>query len=525
MESEISRRSLLKGAGGLLFLGAGGSLLGACSSSSSAGTSTTHVVRSANNSGALALDPGVGADEGTFTVKRHVFSTVTKVDQVSGTVTPWLLSGLPKQLDSHTWQLSVKPNVKFQDGSPLTASDVAYSLNRLNSKSLNSIYANIFGGWTMTAKGDTTVVLELDKPFAFVLNRLGQLAVVPEALIKKIGDKAYGLKPVGSGPFRFVSWPGASQAAPITLKRASAYSLGELPSIAGVAISTILDDTARLTALQSGSIDLSTAVAPNLFSGLSGVGKSSANGSEYDAIMMNNNRAPFNDKRVRMALAHAIDRDAIIKAVWKGFAQPAYGPLPPWHWASNPHGKKLEYNVDTAKSLLRQAGYTSGGPEIELMFPNSSTSTAMGTIVTSQLSAVGFKVKPKTGEVNSLYSTVLTKNPTFQAFAMYGNTGLFGYDPDIWYRWLYYGIPGTFLNVTHAQQDPIDKAIDAAAAVDAADRDAQKKAYFALQDMLAEECEMVHIDTRNNLQSWSNNLQGYSVSVDNIPDLNAVSWK
>jgi ABC-type transport system substrate-binding protein len=159
------------------------------------------------------------------------------------------------------------------------------------------------------------------------------------------------------------------------------------------------------------------------------------------------------------------------------------------------------------------------------MFPNSTVNTAMGTIVTSQLQAAGFKVKTKTGEVNSLYNSVLGSNPTFQAFAMYGNTGLFGYDPDIWYRWLYYGSPGTFLNVTAAEQAPISKAIDDAATIDASDRDAQKKAYFGLQDMLTEACEMVHIDCRDNLEGWSNSLEDYSISIDNIPDLNSVKWK
>lgn len=528
---EHSRREVLKGAGGLLALAGGSGLLAACGGTSTGGTGSTGgtpnraaTVSIANASGALALDPRVGADEGTFLVKKHVFSTVTKVNPVSGVVTPLLAAELPSKIDDHTWQVKLKPNVKFQDGSAMTASDLAFTLNSMNSKSLNSLYAAIFGAWKATAKDSTTVILTLEKPFAAVPARLGILAVVPQKVVEKIGDKAFGLHPVGTGPFDFVSWPGASQAAPIKLSRAHSYSLGSLPSIGGLSMTTILDDSARINSLLSGASDICTLVAPDLYQGLSNSAvKAKGNGSTYDAIMMNNNKAPFNDKRVRMALGYAIDRDAIIKTVWNGLAVPAYGPLPPWHWAYNPNGTKLEYNVAKAKSLLAQAGYTSGGPEIQLMFPNSTTSTAMGTIVTSQLQAAGFKVTPKTGEVNSLYSTVF--NRTFQAFAMYGNTGLFGYDPDIWYRWLYYGSPGTFLNVTPAQQAPIDKAIDAAATISSSDRTAQKGAYFALQNMLADECEMVHIDTRDNAQAWSKQLHGYTISPDNIPDLVHVTWE
>lgn len=528
MEYEITRRAALQGAGGLIVLIGGGSLLSACggsSGSSGKGGGANRVIHIANGSGALALDPRVGADEGTFSVKKHVFSTLTTVNPVTGIVTPLLASALPTKLDDRTWQVALKPNLKFSDGSPLTADDVVFTIASMNSKTLNSLYTAIFGGWTATAKDSNTVVIALDKPFAAVPARLAQIAIVPKAIVEKVGDKAFGLNPVGSGPFEFVSWPGASQAAPITLKRAGSYSLGDLPAIGGITVTTILDDSARLTSLQSGSSDVCTQVAPNLYAGLSGVSKDKANGSMYDAIMLNNNKAPFNDKRVRMAVAHAIDREAIIKTVWNSLAAAAYGPLPPWHWASNPDGKKLSYDVQAAKSLLAEAGFANGGPEIELMFPNSTSSSAMGTIVASQLQAAGFKVTTKTGEVNSLYNSVLGGNPTFQAFVMYGNTGLFGYDPDIWYRWIYYGSPGTFLNTTPAQQAPISAAIDAAATIDDSDRDAQKKAYFALQDMLTDECEMVHIDTRNNIEAWNKSLGGYSVPVDNIPDLKTVTWK
>jgi peptide/nickel transport system substrate-binding protein len=527
MGYEVSRRTVMKSAGGLILSLGGGGLLAACggtSTGTNGGTSSARATVSiANGSGALALDPRVGADEGTFLVKKHVFSTVTKVNPVSGAVTPLLAAELPSKIDEHTWQVKLRPNVAFQDGSVMTAADLAFTLNSMNSKSLNSLYTAIFGGWSAKVKDDSTVVITLEKPFAALPARLGILAVVPEKVVEKVGNKAFGLKPVGTGPFDFVSWPGASQAAPITLKRAAKYSLGSLPSIGGLSMTTILDDSARINSLLSGASDICTLVAPNLYASLSSsVVKAKGNGSLYDAIMMNNNKAPFDDKRVRMAVAHAIDREAIIKTVWDGLAMPAYGPLPPWHWASNPNGKKLDYDVAAAKSLLAQAGYSSGGPRIELMFANSTTSTAMGTIVTSQLQAAGFKVTPKTGEVNSLYSSVF--NRSFQAYAFYGNTGLFGYDPDIWYRWLYYGSPGTFLNVTKAQQAPIDEAIDNAAAIGATDREAQKNAYFALQDMLTNECEMVHIDTRYNTQAWSKSLHNYSISVDDIPDLNAVTW-
>lgn len=525
---QYSRRDVLRGGGLLAVAGGGSGLLAACSGTSAGSTKSApiraHIVSAVNASGALALDPRVGADAGTFFVKKSVFSTVTSVNPVTGVVTPLLAAEMPTQIDAHTWQVKLKPNVRFQDGSLMTADDLAFTLNSMNSKSLNSLYTAIFGGWSATAKDSTTVIISLAKPFANVPTRLGILAVVPQKVVERVGNKAFGLHPVGTGPFNFVSWPGASQAAPITVKRARSYSLGALPLVGGASLTTILDDSARIDSLLSGVSDICTRVPQNLYATLSGsVTKAEGNGSTYDAIMLNNNKAPFNDKRVRQAVAHAIDRSAIIKTVWDGLALPAYGPLPPWHWAYNPNGVELSYDAATARSLLAQAGYSSGGPEIELMFPNSTSSTAMGTIVMAQLQAAGFKVTPKTGEVNSLYGPVF--NRTFQAFVMYGNTGLFGYDPDIWYRWLYYGSPGTFLNVTPAQQAPIDRAIDAAANISPSDRTAQKNAYFALQNMLAEECEMVHIDCRYNVQAWSKSLHNYSISPDNIPDLLAASWQ
>ncbi|HEY1489017.1 MAG TPA: ABC transporter substrate-binding protein, partial [Micromonosporaceae bacterium] len=259
MENQVSRRGFLQGTGGLLALGFGGSgLLAACGGSDTSGSNnnkgngSTAVIKIANGSGALQLDPRIGSDEGTFTVKKHVFRTITSVDPQTGTITPVLAAALPTKIDDNTWQIKLKPNLKFSDGSTLTASDVEFTLNSMVSKSLNSIYTAIFGGWSAKAKDDTTVIVSLEKPFAAVPARLALLAIVPKAVVDKVGNKAYGLHPVGSGPFEFVNWPGASQAAPITLKRAKSYSLGSLPDIGGLTITTILDDSARLTSLQSG---------------------------------------------------------------------------------------------------------------------------------------------------------------------------------------------------------------------------------------------------------------------------------
>ena len=528
----ITRRRAL----GFMGLGATSAFLAACGTSStpapaaSAGGGspapkpTTAVAKTGGtvtigvqDSIAADLDPRSGTDNAAFFVKGQCFQTLLILDPKSGVITPGLASEMPKQTDDLTWEMKLRPGVLWHDGSTVTTKDVKYTLDLVNNKEFNSLFINTFNFIkSVEVVDDTNLRFHLGQPFGAFLDRMSGFAPVPEAAAEKLGRDAYKRKPIGNGPW-IVSEVVPEQT--ITLKPFDKWA-GDKVKLDSVVWKRYADGAARVTALQSSAIDVTISVPPDIFPilGTGGIVTGTVPATSYDGVAFNCGKAPFNNKLVRQAFAHAINREELIQVAWGGQATPAWGPLPPWHWATNPNGKRQEHDPEKAKALLAQAGVTVP-VQFELLGQNAGPQLLMVTTLQAQLQKVGFAPTLKLADGDSAYAFVDDKS--WQAFNFYGDTGLLGLDPDIWYRWLQYGT--FFNNSTEAENQKFKDAIDAAAKIGSDKKDERLKAYWALQDLLAEEERIIHIDGRNVFNAWRDNVAGYQPTYNNVPNMSVVS--
>lgn len=321
------------------------------------------------------LDPHVSAADVVAVIDRNVFDSLVYQD-ASGKLHPWLATSWKVSPDLETFTFNLRPGVKFQDGTPLTAQVVKENFDHIAAPSTKSQYAvNLLGPYYKgtTATGKLTVRVAFSKPFAPFLQAASTAYLGIESG-KAIETNAAGLcsKPVGSGPFSFVSYAPNQQ---LVLKKNPAYDWApaqlhhEGPAYLNQVTFRILPvDAVRLGALTSGQVDAIADVPPGQVSSLKSKGlqffRSDAPGGNYN-LYLNTQRAPFNSLPVRQAFQRSIDLNTLVKTLYFGQYQRAWSPIGP---TTVGYDKSTEgswpYSVDAANKLLDQAGYTqktSGG--------------------------------------------------------------------------------------------------------------------------------------------------------------------
>jgi ABC-type transport system substrate-binding protein len=206
---------------------------------------------------------------------------------------------------------------------------------------------------------DHTVAITTHKPYGALLNTLahGSGGVVSPAGVRKHGAN-FKLNPVGAGPYMVEKWDVGSE---LVLKRFDAYWGGKAP-FARIVLKHVPDPSTRLAALQSGQADVINAVPLESVAQLQAVPAVEVIARpalRTFGFGLNLNRKAFQDVRVRQALNHAVDRDALIKAVFRGYATPIDSPLSPFTTGYAPVGS-YDYSPDRARQLLAEAGWKPG---------------------------------------------------------------------------------------------------------------------------------------------------------------------
>ena len=319
----------------------------------------------------------------------NVFEGLTRFGP-DGSVQPGLAASWTISDDGLSYTFQLREGVTFHDGTTFEASDVVFSLDRARAEDSTNAQKALFAGIeSVEALGDSSVRIDLAAPqgnFLFNLAWGDAVMVAPESIgdIKNL--------PIGTGAFRFEQWRRGDQ---ISLSRNADY-WGEPASLEAATFKFISEPTAAYAAMLAGDIDAfySYPAPENLaqferdprFTVLSG-------NTEGETILaMNNQQAPFNDIRVRKAVSHAIDRQAIIDGAMFGYGTPIGSHFAP----HNPDYVDLTANAAfdpaLARDLLAHAGYAEGF-STTLKLPPPSYARRGGEIIAAQLREVGIEAE------------------------------------------------------------------------------------------------------------------------------------
>lgn len=334
------------------------------------------------------LDPhgAQSVEDVTHSVVQHVMETLVRRD-ASGNLQP-LLAKEWKNPDPTTWSFTLQANARFHDGSKVTSSDVKASLERV--VALKGALAPQFAQVDAVATPDeSTVQIKTKTPIGTLLANMALVPIAPAAQVNVAG---FFNKPIGSGPYKVVSW---NADADLKLEANPEY-WGEPPGLKSIVFRYYPEVAPRVTALETGEVDFTWRLGPDQLRGLQGNADlkiDSVPGDIYYFIWMNSSRQLFADKRVRQAMAYALDVDKMLKDLLPGVAKRQTAPIP-----SNVFGYAAQtpYNYDPAKAkqLLAEAGVPNGFEAGLIWNPGSAPlDRELLQAMTSYWNAIGVRVK------------------------------------------------------------------------------------------------------------------------------------
>ena len=324
-------------------------------------------------------------------VHYNILEGLTKIN-VDGSVSPLLAERWTMDADGKAFTFMLRKGVKFQDGSDFDASAVKFSFERAKGeKSTNKAKGAVFSNISHISTPDAhTLVIVLDKPDGNFLFRMGENTAV--ILHPKTADSA-ATKPVGTGPYKLESWTKGSG---IVLSKWDGYRDAARVALRRVIFRFINDPAAQVAALMAGDIDgmprfgafqsLSQFKSDKRFA----VEMGSTAGKGIMAI--NNKRKPFDDVRVRRALAHAIDKKAFIDGVLEGNAKPIGSHMAPTDAGYVDLTQQYPFDPEKAKALLKEAGVQTP-LNVTLTLPPPPYARKGGEVLAAQLAKIGVNAK------------------------------------------------------------------------------------------------------------------------------------
>lgn len=302
-----------------------------------------------------SLDPhgAVAVEESTAVILSMVLDTLIDRDPETGDLVPALATAWEATTET-SWTFTLREGVTYHDGSDFTSADVKASLERVLELEgpLAPLWALVD---TIEAPDPLTVVINTTEPMGTVPVNATLLFIGPA---DRIAEEGFWNEPVGMGPFKFVSWVPDSE---LVAEAFTDYWDGS-PTVQRVVIRDIPEPSARITALETGEIDFTYAIAPDQLPALQENANLTINSTPsyaYYFNWFNGQREPFTDARVRQAMWYALDVEAMATELMQGVGQVAQAPIPSTVFGFAPQ-TPYAYDPEKAMALLEEAGYPDG---------------------------------------------------------------------------------------------------------------------------------------------------------------------
>ena len=504
-DRRVPRRVLLRGVGGATALALAGCVGGGSdgdgdgdsdgSDSGDGGGSGAGRLQLAQAKSPIEFDPVVLNDVPSAEVASQIFEAPYRFSRELELV-PELASGQPEiERGGQRWVVPLNGDATFQNGDPVTASDVAYSYTApLEEDTENAGEVNMIG--TVEPVDETTVQYDLGFEFGAFKWYLSR-SVVPESVREADRDAFNKGNPVGSGPFTFGDW---NEGEFVELSRWDDYWGEPVPDLATVEFTPVEEGTTRITTLETGENDVVKGIPPQSWQtigGMSNANVEAVEGVGYFYLAFNCNEGATADPQVREAVDYAFSMDDAVEQFVEPTGVRQYAPVPgvlseQWdfpveEWADIPHEK----DVDRAKTLLDDAEAVPDDWTAEIIVPPDNKRENIGVSVGNGIEAAGYSANVTRLDWSQFLERYNTGSADDYNMYMLGWAG--SPDPDTFMYFLFAQEQEGVTNGTFYRNDQVDRDITQARL--ATDREERHSRYIDAITTILE--QRVHIPSYN----------------------------
>ena len=390
-DGQITRRGFLAQAA--VVLGSAAAAEGLLARVAGAQTTSKNTLVVGQSADVSKLDPHLSTTVNDIAITFNLYDNLL-TRRLDGKLYPSLATEW-KLVNPTTWQFKLRPNVKFHNGDPLTSADVKFSFERSYDPNAKVITKSVLNTIDKIETPDPlTVVIHTKQPDPLLAARVAFYAgqIMPKAYFQKVGDDEFNAKPIGSGPVKFASWVKDDR---LILDANRDYWGGKI-DVDQIIFRPLPELAARIAALLKGEVDLITKIPPDHVERVSKAPNTKVEGVLYAGLYclsVASQKPPLDSKPFRQAMSLAIDRQIIVKELWRGQAGVPSGLVVKSDNHFDPTLPPLKYDPNQAKQLLKEANYK--GEELTLETPIGFMvmDREMSEVVVSMWKDVGINAK------------------------------------------------------------------------------------------------------------------------------------
>ncbi|MFB6263928.1 MAG: ABC transporter substrate-binding protein [Bradymonadaceae bacterium] len=457
------------------------------------------------------LDPRFITSDASAKLAGILHAGLVNLDTQSGRPELELAKSI-RQPTPTRYDITLREDIDFHDGHPVTAEDVEYTLTKLDEKPVSSPYANIARKIeSFEIEDERHFTIELKHPHAPFRSKLS-MGIVPKH--RCAGHAECPGDPVGAGPFAYVGQDGNHR---YVFEGFDDYFRGA-PAIDRLVIKVVPNHNTRMLALLGKTAELAqNTVSPIMLPVVretEGLEVKTASSFKYTYIGFNLEHPVLKERAVRRAIAYGIDRKSIVDYKFRGHAELASGLLAPDHWAYESDVRRYPYRPDRARQLLEEAGYARGdGPgnsrlEIEFKVSSDKFRRSIAELIAHQLARIGISVTVRSYEWGTFFHDIKSRN-----FAMTMLMWPSVNDPSL-YRWIFHSdnIPTAESRSAGANRGAyrnprLDELLVEGERV--TDRQRRKAIYSKVQKILARDVPYVSLWHEDNIAVMKQSVEDY----------------
>lgn len=476
----------------------------ACGShSTAADTQDLVVARSLETTDML---PATGYSNGDIWAIQQVYQTLTRNKADGSGVEPGLAESWDESADQLSWTFHLRHGVKFHNGTEMTSKDVKFSIDfartARDDKPWQFLFEAISG---VDVIDDYTVRIDLSEPWAPLLSDLSMSAIsIMPADFAGMSETAFRSNPIGTGPYKVGEWKKGDY---IKFVRNNDYWEKGKPKLNSVTFKYVSDANTRSQMVQSGQAQIDefpTAVSVSALNKTKNVHVASFPSTSLIWVNLNNRKKPLDDVHVRRALAYAIDKQAIVRAVYYGQAESANSMLSKNLMGYSKDVKDLRYSMEKAKEELAK----SNAPKhfsLTIQVQSGDPEKAMlAQILQESWKDLGVDVTLQTLDSTTVYSNRTSGDFDVAMFEMTNDIS----DPDEWMQYMF----SSSANVNSGYANPqVDDLIKKAAAD--SDRDTRLRYYAQVQQIIADDAPEIPLVYKPGLFAVRDQVKDFSVTT------------